>query len=236
MALEGVHRHPAQGRVVRRIRRPAREAVETFRKTYTGLILDHLGKHCALTGIHPLSPGMFVCGPAVTSLGPDLTVRRMAIDLAEPGDVLVVAAGGDPLTACFGDGTAGRMMLKPMAGAVIDGATRDAAGLRRLGFPTFARGATPRNFHYPVAPEYGGVNVPVVCGGVLVSPGDLVVGDDDGVVVVPRDRVEALAPVVLAALHEEQARRAAMTSYEPFGVEDEMRRRGYAFDDGEPAA
>jgi 4-hydroxy-4-methyl-2-oxoglutarate aldolase len=100
----------------------------------------------------------------------------MAIDLALPGDVLVVAAGGVTDYACFGDGTAQRMMLKGMAGAVVDGSTRDARFLRQLAFPTFVRGVTPRNYHYPVSAEYGAVNVSVVCGGVLVEPGDVILG------------------------------------------------------------
>lgn len=230
MAIEGVHRHPGQGKVVRKIERPDKESIAILNKAYSALVLDHLGKHSALRGIGPLSPGMRLCGPAVTSLGPDLTVRRMAIDLAQPGDVLVVAAGGNDRIACFGDGTARRMALKDMAGVVIDGATRDAGGIRAIGFPTFCRGTTPRNFHYPEEPEYGGVNVPIVCAGVVIHPGDLVFGDDDGVIVVPRQAVATLAPVVLQALHDETHFRDSMTTYESFDVAEEMERRGYVFE------
>ena len=227
MAIEGVHRSAWQGRVIRRISRPDRAVVEKLGAAYTGFILDHLGKSSYMRGLYPLYQGAVICGPAVTSLGPDLTVRRMAIDLSEPGDVLVVAAGGDGETACFGDGTARRMALKGMAGAVIDGATRDARFLRNMKFPTFCRGVTPKNYHYPSAPHHGGVNVPVICGNALVQPGDVIFGDDDGVVVIPRDAAIDLADTVTRNLLLERKARDAMRSYESYNVERELLDRGY---------
>lgn len=231
MAIAGVHRHPIQGRIVRNVKRPRTATVEGFCETYTAFVLDHLGKHGAMSvNVKPLSPGMRVCGPAITSLGPDLSVRRMAINLATSGDVLVVAAGGIREYSCFGDGTARRMMLKGIQGAVIDGSTRDARWIRELGFPTFARDVTPRNYHYPEAPEYGAVNVPVICAGALVCPGDLVIGDDDGVVVVPREIADELLSEVQSNLRTERAERAGMRSFVPFEVEAELRSRGYRFE------
>lgn len=224
-------------RIVTKIDRVDPGTVNRFKDFYTGIVLDALGKDGAMhVDVAPLAASMKFCGPAVTSLGPDLTVRRMAIDLAEPGDVLVVAAGDVRDYACFGDGTAARMMTKYMAGAVIDGCTRDAAGLRRLGFPTFCRGVTPRNYHYPAAGDHGAVNVPVVCGGVLVEPGDLVMGDDDGVVVVPRGIAAAVADEVEVKLAEERRIRSSWTEYPPFDVASELEARGYVFTDGEHRA
>lgn len=82
--------HSVNHRIVARIDRPARSVVAAFSQFYTGIVLDALGKRGAMdAALSPLLPGTRVCGPAVTSLGPDLTVRRMAIDLAEPGDVLI---------------------------------------------------------------------------------------------------------------------------------------------------
>lgn len=224
-------RHPLQGRVVVTIKRPQQQVVDAFRDFYTGIVLDALGKYGAMhVDIQPLTPGMRICGPAVTALGPDLTVRRMAIDLAEPGDVLIVAAGDVRDYACFGDGTARRMMTKSLAGAVIDGCTRDAAGIRRLGFPTFCRGVTARNYHYPAGGDHGGLNVPVVCGGVVIEPGDLIIGDDDGVVVVPRDRAAAVRDGVAPKLAAERTERDSWTSYPPFDVATELKQRGYRFE------
>lgn len=233
MAIEGVHRHPDQGIVCTSIQRPEPSTVEKFRTVYSAFLLDHLGKHGVMDArIKPLATGMNVCGPAVTALGPDLSVRRMAINLAEPGDVLVVAAGGFENRACFGDGTALRMARKGMNGVVIDGMTRDRDGVVELGFPTFCRGATPRNFHYPEDGQYGSVNVPVVCGGAVVHPGDLVLGDGDGVVVVPRRLADSIVDDVVAGLAAERQQRDAMVTFVPFPVEDELRALGYRFVDG----
>ncbi|WIX76978.1 RraA family protein [Amycolatopsis carbonis] len=217
-------------KIVSKVDRPSVDTVRRYEDFYSALISDVLGKHQVMhVDLAPLSPGMRFCGPAVTSLGPDLTVRRMAIDLAEPGDVLVVAAGAVRDYACFGDGTAQRMMNKPMAAAVIDGCVRDAAGIRRLGFPTFALGTTPRNYHYPASGDHGAVNVPVICGGVYVEPGDLVFGDDDGAVVVPRALAAEVADEVVERITAERALRASWTGCPPFAVEEELVRRGYSF-------
>ncbi|WP_242218883.1 RraA family protein [Bacillus cereus group sp. BfR-BA-01380] len=225
-----IKKHEMQGVVVRDIERPSSEVINRLKEFYTGIILDHLGKYGAMiTDIKPLSNGMKICGPAITSYGPDLSVRRMAIDLAKPGDVLVVAAHGIEDYACFGDGTAKRMQVKGMEGAIIDGSTRDSAGIRELNFPTFVRNVTPKNYHYPVSAEYGSVNIPVVCGGVIVNPGDIIFGDDDGVIVIPRDISIDLINSIENSLAEERRIRNSWTSYEPFSVETELRQRGYKF-------
>ncbi|XWN53140.1 RraA family protein [Anoxybacillus flavithermus] len=223
-------KHPIQGKIVRIINRPSKEIVSRLKKLYSGIILDHLGKYGTMVkDIKPLSPGMKLCGPAITVYGPDLTVRRMAIDLAEPGDVLVVGAGGVEDYACFGDGTAKRMQVKGLEGAIIDGSTRDAAGIRKLNFPTFVKNCTPKNYHYPVSAEYGAVNVPIVCGGAIVNPGDIVFGDDDGIIVIPREITIELVESIELALEEERKIRNSWKEYEQFNVENELKRRGYTF-------
>lgn len=225
-------RAPHQGVIVRNFDRPDTDAIKSLNEAYTGMILDHLGKQGALAHpIRPIARHMSVCGPATTTLGPDLGMRRAAIDLAEPGDVLVVAAGGAAEFACFGDGTATRMQLKKLAGAVVDGGVRDVAGIRALGFPTFCRSVTPRNFFYPADGAYGAVNVPVVVGGQMVHPGDLICGDADGVVVVPRSLVNSVAAAVAAQLRIERAERASWEEYPPYGIEGQLRDRGYKFVD-----
>jgi 4-hydroxy-4-methyl-2-oxoglutarate aldolase len=189
--------HQYQRRVVTRIERVDRDVVKRFQNFYSAIVLDAMGKYnIADVDLGPLNPGMRVVGPAVTSLGPDLTVRRMVIDLAQPGDVLVV----------------------------------DAAGLRALAFPTFCRGVTARNYHYPAGGDHGAVNVPVVVGGVLVEPGDLVVADDDGVVFVPRVLAADIADIVEPKLAAERQLRDSWTTYPSFDVADELRRRRYVFE------
>ena len=104
------------------------------------------------------------------------------------------------------------------------------ARLRGLAFPVFARGITPRNFHYPAGLDHGAVNVPVVCSGVLVEPGDLVLGDDDGVVVVPRRIAAEIVEAASAYLKGENAGRALFREqYVSFGVRRELEERGYTF-------
>ena len=193
-------------------------------------ILDVLGKTGALVPeIKPVASGMRLCGPAVTCLGPDLDVRRMAIDLAPPGSVLVLAAEGVTDRACFGSYTADMMQRAGLAGVVIDGATRDVAELRTLGFPTFARAATPRSFGYPQPGIEGSVNVAVPCGGTIVEPGDVIAGDDDGVIAIPRQQCEALAPAVIEAMEAERRKWEARYG-KPFGVEERLRARGFSFE------
>lgn len=231
MANDAQSMHFHQGKIIRNFERADKQVVAALSQCYSGFILDRMGKYGAMhIDIKPLHPGMKVCGTATTSLGPDLSLRRMAIDLAQSGDVLIVAAGGVRDYACFGDGTALKMSLKGMAGAVIDGSTRDGGRIIDLGFPTFARGITPRNYHYPVELGYGAVNVPVVCGGVLIHPGDVIFGDADGVVVIPKEIANKLAVAIVAEVQAEAQARKAMTVYSPFSVEEELKARGYVFE------
>jgi 4-hydroxy-4-methyl-2-oxoglutarate aldolase len=224
-------RHDHQGVIVTSIERPASELVASYRALYTGLVLDHLGKHgCMTPDVKPVWSGASLCGPAITCLGADWRIRSMAADLAEPGDVIVLAPGGVTECACFGDMTATCWQSKGIEGVVIDGASRDVARLRALGFPVFAREVTPRNYHYPAGLDHGAINVPVVCGGVLVEPGDIVIGDDDGVVVVPRRIAKEIAAAASAYLEQENAGRAMFKKqYVSFGVEEELKGRGYRF-------
>src|SRR5262249_16270457 len=225
-------RAPDQGVIRRSFDRSAGAAVRALSACYTGFVLDRLGKSGFMSpAMKPLAAGTRMCGTAVTVLGAELEVRRMAINLAEPGDGLVIGAGGVTDHACFGDATALRMQLKGMAGCVIDGSTRDAASLRAMRFPVFVKGITARNYHYPYAGDHGAVNVPIVCDGVQVNPGDIVLGDDDGVVVVPAAVALRLAETIGRELEAERVTRKAMTAFKPYDVQDLLAGRGYRFID-----
>lgn len=118
---------------------------------------------------------------------PDFGAVLHALDLVAPGDVLVIAAGGHAETAMIGEILGGHLRRRGGAGLLCDGAVRDVATLAGWAdFPVFARWITPRG---PTSAERGAVNLPVVVGGRLVTPGDLVIGDDDGLV--------ALAPAAV---------------------------------------
>jgi 4-hydroxy-4-methyl-2-oxoglutarate aldolase len=233
VAYYGELKHPLQGKIFRNIIRPSAEDISAIGIAYSGYLVDRMGKLGVVhPGIKPLGPEMKVCGPAITVLGPDLTMRRMASDLAHAGDVLVIAAGGGNDYACFGDGTALKMSLGGVAGVVIDGPTRDAERIRMLGFPCFCSGTNLRNYDYPVFPKFGGINVPVVIGGVHVEPGDLIFGDSDGVLVIPRNFVNILAKHVLEDFANEGRERASLKSPFKFDVEQELIERGYDVQDG----
>lgn len=154
-------------------------------------------RHSAMTGVGPLLPGMRLCGLAKTlryvPAREDLDVlevfhdpehpQRKAVETILPGQVLVMDARGDSSAATLGSILATRLGVRGAAGVVTDGLVRDAQRIRALGLPVFCRGAHPATnltAHHAVD-----IDVPVGCGGVLVMSGDLILGDDDGVVVVP---------------------------------------------------
>ncbi|MGW6208939.1 RraA family protein [Streptomyces sp. NPDC055089] len=188
------------------VTRPTREEIDALSHLPVASIVDALGKTGALSHCLRLqTPGLILCGSAVTALGPDVTVRRAAIDLAQPGDIIVVAAGGGKERSCFGGVTAAHMQSRGIAGILVDGMVRDVAELRELAFPTVARGVTPLNYDYPAGLDQGAVNTSVRIDGVDITPGDVLVGDEDGTVVVPRARVqEVIATVKAARTAEEQ--------------------------------
>ena len=154
--------------------------------------------------IRTIWPGAHLVGRAVTvwpRAGDNLFVHQ-ALELLEPGDVVVVNGQADEMRALVGERMAKKAQDLGGRGFVIDGAVRDVAGLRDLGVPVYARAVTPAG-PYKYGP--GKINVPIAVGGVVVHPGDVVVGDDDGVVVVPRDQVNEVierAEVTVAADQE----------------------------------
>ncbi|MEU4893337.1 DUF1932 domain-containing protein [Streptomyces sp. NPDC044780] len=159
------------------------------------------------SGISALWPGARAVGRAVTvwTRAGDNQAIHQAVKIAEPGDIIVVNGEGDVSRALIGELIAERARARGVVGMVLDGAARDVEVLAEMGFPVWARAVTPAG-PYKFGP--GRVGVPVAVGGVVCQPGDLVVGDGDGVAVVPADR----AASVLAAAREveaEEARRRA---------------------------
>jgi len=129
-----------------------------------------------------------------------MNAHRKSLDEPSPGDVLVIDARGDARAATLGDILAARIMRRGAAGIVTDGAFRDTPSIRELDLATYAQGQSPyvsTRIHHPQD-----INVPIGCGGVAVLPGDLVVGDGEGVVVIPR----ALAEEVVQAAFEQDER------------------------------
>lgn len=177
--------------------------IAAFRATATAVISDNLDRLPGAVGLTPFYAGPTMAGRAVTvrtACGDNLFIHK-ALDLLQPGDVLVVDGGGDTGRALIGEIMMTVALHKGAAGMVIDGAVRDSAALRASSFPVFARGVTHRG---PYKNGPGAINEPVSVGGMIVAPGDLVVGDADGVVAFPM----AAAPALLDAVRAQEKREA----------------------------
>jgi 4-hydroxy-4-methyl-2-oxoglutarate aldolase len=191
----------------RRFPRPSPAQVEALRGAMTGHLVDAMGGRGGLShAIKPVIPEQaHFCGVAVTSHpGPaDNLATFAALDLAQPGDVIVAAADGFMGTAVVGDLLLGMMRNCGVVGFVTDGCVRDIPGIRGVGLPCHAAGVTPNS---PVRNRPGTVGLPVSLGGVSIDSGDILVGDLDGVVVVPFARIDA----VIAALQAVRKAEAAL--------------------------
>jgi regulator of RNase E activity RraA len=182
--------HPGPGfRIRSRIERPPEHVITGFRAFDTPAISDLMNRLYAMhIGIQPLTdPNLRLVGPACTVKvypGDNLMVHK-SLDIAEPGDVIVIDTGGSSMGAVLGDLVSTKARHRGVAGFVVDGLIRDLSGIRGLGdFPVFARGVTPIG---PLHRGPGEINHPVAAGGIVVHPGDLIVGDVNGIVVVPRE-------------------------------------------------
>jgi len=144
------------------------------------------GRMCLMSpAMRPIAAGQRVCGQAVTSWnypGDNLMIHA-ALNVAQAGQVLVLTNGGTSQGALWGDVACGFAVKKGLAGTIVHGATRDTDAIRELGFPVWA---TAISVEHPEKRGPGAVNVPIVVDGVLVEPGDVIVGDADGVLVIPR--------------------------------------------------
>lgn len=144
------------------------------------------GRMCLMSpAMLPIAAGQRVCGQAVTSWnypGDNLMIHA-ALNVAQAGQVLVLTNGGTSQGALWGDVACGFAVKKGLAGTIVHGATRDTDAIRELGFPVWA---TAISVEHPEKRGPGAVNVPIVVDGVLVEPGDVIVGDADGVLVIPR--------------------------------------------------
>lgn len=154
--------------------------------------------------LRPMHDGTAMAGPAFTIKtrpGDNLLIHK-ALKLAQPGDVIVVDAGGDLTNALIGEIMVGEAKLKGFGGIVINGAIRDSAVIRKDGFPVFAAGVTHRG---PYKDGPGEINVPVCIGGMTVMPGDIIIGDEDGVLAFPPEEAEALIAKAQAQKTKEEA-------------------------------
>jgi RraA family protein len=188
-------------RINRRHRHVAADVVAQFRDLPVANVSDSMARMAGGGArLRPMHAGGAMAGPAFTVKtrpGDNLMIHK-ALDLAAPGDIIVVDGGGDLTNALIGEIMSSYAEQRGIGGLVIDGAVRDSAALRASRFPVFAGGVTHRG---PYKNGPGEINVPIAVGGMVIEPGDLVLGDDDGLVSVPFDHVEA----VWQAAHAKQA-------------------------------
>jgi RraA family protein len=198
--------HSTPPDMIRDIQRIAPDLVARAAHYPSSILADVAGRRGALSSrIAPLSPTMRLAGPALTvdvRPGDNLMIHA-AMALARPGDVLVIDGKGDESCALLGEIMVSQCMAIGIAGIVVYGAVRDTEAIRALGFPLYAIGANPNG---PSKLVPGRINWPVSVGGVTVQPGDLVVADGDGVVVVEPAKVPAVLQLAEKKLADETAR------------------------------
>ena len=182
------------------------DVVRQAREYQAAILADVAGRRGTMHGrIAPLSPEMQLAGPAFTievRAGDNLMIHT-AMTLAKPGDVLVIDGKGDRGCALMGAIMMNACKQLKLGGVIIDAAIRDTLELRELGFPVFAVGANPNG---PTKFVPGRINWPISCGDIAVRPGDLVVGDADGVVVIEREKAASLLPLAAKKVADETAR------------------------------
>lgn len=184
---------PVSLTIRRNIERPSRSLMKAFAGQPTGFVTDAFnGKGCLDREIKPLTPDMKFSGSAVTAYcGPMDNLAAMAVlDFVRKGDVIVIATTGDDTAATIGDLWAFWAKKLGVAAIVCDGLVRDVVGLLKVGIPVFARGVKP-NSAFKNGP--GEINTTVTCGGVAIGPGDILVGDRDGICAIPLAEAEQVA-------------------------------------------
>lgn len=189
--------------IVKDFKRPEKELVDRFADVAVANLDDCMNRISAVhEDIRPMNKGRLL-GTAFTVKVPegDNLMFHVAMDLAKPGDVIVIDAGGDTRRSIFGELMVTYCRKRKIAGIVVDGSLRDVDAVSKLtDFPIYARGITPDG---PYKNGPGEINTPIVCGGRMVNPGDIVIGDEDGVIFVhPSEAEELLEKVEMLHANE----------------------------------
>jgi 4-hydroxy-4-methyl-2-oxoglutarate aldolase len=226
-----VHRHV----VVRKVSRPDPAVVAALGEAGAATVHEAIGRRGFVgPDIRPIQQGVRLAGSAVTvsSHPGDNLMVHAAVEVCEEGDVLVVANTAPSSHGMFGELLACSVMARGGRGLVVDAGVRDTAELRQLRFPVWSRHVSCQG---TVKASAGSVNVPIVIGGVVISPGDVICADDDGVVAVPREEAGWALDQSRARIAAEEKSRATLTAgdlgVDLNGLRDKLAELGVAYVD-----
>lgn len=201
--------------------------LERFRGLATPNLADAMGRFNFMDAGMQSRTGLPLCGLAITvnARPADNLMIHKALQVAAPGDVVVVNTCGNTTSAVFGELMCNTAVAAKLGGIVVDGAIRDVDGLAALGFPAFSRTVCAGGCDKDGPGE---INVPISCGGTVVMPGDIVIGDHDGVAVVPRAHAEEVLSLVASLVQRETKRVAEIKAGGLFRAEidESLRRHG----------
>jgi 4-hydroxy-4-methyl-2-oxoglutarate aldolase len=224
------------GIVVRNIRRADAAAVESLGRLGVATVHEAQGRAGLMQPyMRPLWRGARIAGSAVTALchPGDNWMIHVAVEVLRPGDVLIVACSSESTDGAFGELLATSLKARGAHGVVLDMGCRDAREIAEMRFPLWSRAISAKG---TVKATLGSVNVPVVCAGVQVNPGDAVVADDDGVVVVARAEAETVAKAGEEREKKEAASRARLEKGELgldiYGMRRALEEKGLKYIDG----
>ncbi|KJS87594.1 MAG: hypothetical protein JM58_03780 [Peptococcaceae bacterium BICA1-8] len=178
--------------IIKSVSKVGSEWVEKFSLSDVSTVYEAQGKIGLLHNrLKPIIDGSFICGPVVTAICPagDNLMIHAAVEVCSPGDILVVAIIGESNAGMIGELLVSGLQKKGVKGIIIDAGTRDVDILRKMNFPVWTKAIYSRGT-YKCRP--GWVNAPAVCGEYLINPGDLIMADDDGVVVVRKEDVQSV--------------------------------------------
>ncbi|AXA66373.1 RraA family protein [Pseudomonas oryzihabitans] len=217
-------------RVLTAQRKVAADWVARYRDIPVANVSDSMHRMTAGgSRLRPMHRQGVLAGPALTvkARPGDNLMLHYALDIAEPGDVIVVDAGGDLSNALIGEMMVAYAIKRGVAGIVINGAIRDAANIGAGDFPLFAAGISHRG---PYKDGPGEINVPIAIDGMVIEPGDLVIGDDDGLLCVPYDHVAEVYDRAAAkhAAEEKQMQQIAEGTNDRSWVLESLRKKGCA--------
>ncbi|MDH4571548.1 RraA family protein [Salinicola acroporae] len=201
---------PVGNRILQRKRSVDQRLVKAFAELPVAVVSDSMSRVFAGgSNLRPMHRDGNLAGVALTVRtrpGDNLMLHK-AIDMAEPGDVIVCDAGGDTTNALMGELMLAYAVKKGVAGFVLNGALRDLDGFRETNLPTFAAGVTHRG---PYKNGPGEINTPINLGGMVIEPGDLIIGDSDGMLAVPYDDAETVLEAAKAKQAAEEKQMAAI--------------------------